>query len=80
MDANNKPAPALQKLVKSKDEERKQQIKMLLEVGYPEIMMHDLSTMTPRMLDEQLDKYNVSGDTKKKAVTFFLQAAGKGRA
>jgi hypothetical protein len=75
VDVNNKPTPEFQKLVKSKNEERKAQIKMMLEIGYPEIMMHDLSTMTPKMLDEQLDKYNVSGDTKKKAATFFLQAA-----
>lgn len=76
VDTNSKPTPQFQQLVKSKNESRKAEIKKLLAVGYPEIVsMHDLATMTPKMLDELMEKYNVSGDTKKKAVTFFLQAA-----
>ena len=76
VDVNNKPSPEFQQLVKSKNEARKAEIKKLLEIGYPEIvMMHDLATMTPKMLDELMDKYNVNGETKKKAITFFLQAA-----
>jgi hypothetical protein len=75
VDVNNKPAPEFQHLVKSKDAERKGQIKKLLDIGYPEIMGHDLATMTPKMLDELIDSYNVNGETKKKATTFFLQAA-----
>jgi hypothetical protein len=75
VDVNSRPAPEFQQLVKSKDVERKVQIKKLLEIGYPEIMMHDLVTMTPKMLDELIEKYNVGGETKKKATTFFLQAA-----
>jgi hypothetical protein len=76
VDANNKPTAQFQQLVKSKNDARKAEIKKLLEVGYPDIVTtHDLATMTPRMLDELMEKYNVSGETKKKAVTFFLQAA-----
>ena|ERR1700678_1504236 len=77
VDVNSKPTPEFQQLVRSKDEERKALVKKyLLDIGYPEIvLMHDLATMTPRMLDELMDKYNVSGETKKKATTFFLQAA-----
>jgi hypothetical protein len=76
VDTNDKPTTQFQQLVKSKQESRKAEIKKLIEVGYPEIVsLHDLATMTPKMLDELMDKYNVSGDTKKKAVTFFLQAA-----
>jgi hypothetical protein len=75
VDNQNRPTAEFQRLVKSKNEERKIEVKKMIEIGYPEIMMHDTATMTPRMLDEQLDKYNVSGDTKKKAATFFLQAA-----
>ena len=76
VDVNDKPTPQFQQLVKSKNEERKAEIKKILEIGYPEITaMHDLATMTPKMLDELMDKYNVSGQTKKKATTFFLQAA-----
>jgi hypothetical protein len=75
VDANSKPAPEFQQLVKSKNEDRKKEVKKLLEIGYPEIMEHDLATMTPKMLDELIEAYNVSGETKKKATTFFLQAA-----
>lgn len=75
VDASNKPTPMFQQLVKSKDDNRKAMIIELLETGYPEIMQHELSTMTPKMLDELLEKYNVSGETKRKAGTFFLQAA-----
>jgi hypothetical protein len=77
VDANDKPTPEFQQLVKSKNEDRKKLIKkFLLDIGYPEIvLMHDLTTMTPKMLDELMEKYNVSGETKKKSITFFLQAA-----
>jgi len=76
VDANDKPTPQLQQLVKSKNESRKAQIKDLITISYPEIVsLHDLATMTPKMLDELMEKYNVTGETKKKAVTFFLQAA-----
>src|SRR5258708_3067489 len=64
VDVNSKPAPEFQQLVKAKDAERKAQIKQLLDIGYPEIMGHDLATMTPKMLDELIDAYNVSGETK----------------
>jgi hypothetical protein len=76
VDATNRPTPQFQQLVKSKSESRKAEVRKLLEIGYPEIVaMHDMATMTPKMLDELMDKYNVTGETKKKAVTFFLQAA-----
>ena len=75
IDVNDKPTQAFQQLVTSKNEDRKARIVELLEVGYPEIMQHDLGTMTPRMLDNLLENYNVGGETKKKAATFFLQAA-----
>lgn len=77
VDANDKPTPEFQQLVRSKNEDRKKLVKkFLLDIGYPEIvLMHDLATMTPKMLDELMEKYNVSGETKKKSITFFLQAA-----
>jgi hypothetical protein len=76
VDANDKPTPEFKRLVTAKDEARKAEIKTLLDVGYPEIILgHELTNMTPKMLDELMDKYNVSGETKKKATTFLLQAA-----
>jgi hypothetical protein len=76
VDVTNKPTPLFQQLVKSKNESRKEEIKKLIQIGYPDIVsLHDTATMTPKILDELMEKYNVTGETKKKAVTFFLQAA-----
>src|SRR5260370_11554944 len=75
VDIHNKPTPEFQQLVKSKNEERKKQINILVAIGYPEIMGNDLATMTPKILDDLIEAYNVGGATKKKAITFFLQAA-----
>jgi hypothetical protein len=76
VDLTNKPTPQFQQLVKSKDKARKEEIKKLISVGYPDIVnLHDTATMTPKILDELMERYNVTGETKKKAVTFFLQAA-----
>jgi hypothetical protein len=47
----------------------------LLRHAYKAILDHDLTKMTPRMLEEMMGDYNVQGDTRRKAVTFFLQAA-----
>jgi hypothetical protein len=75
IDLSDKPTTAFQQLVTAKNEDRKVRIVELLEIGYPEIMAHELATMTPKMLDSLMEEYNVNGETKKKAVTFFLQAA-----
>jgi hypothetical protein len=75
IDLSDKPTTAFQQLVTAKNEDRKARIVQLLEIGYPEIMAHELATMTPKMLDSLMEEYNVNGETKKKAVTFFLQAA-----
>ncbi len=75
IDDNERPTEMLQSLVRRKDE-RADLIGSLLNASYPEIMGdHDLTTMTMAMLDELIEKYNVSGSTKKKAITFFLQAS-----
>ena len=50
-------------------------MRALLMYGYRDLIDHDLTKMSPKMLDEALEQYHVSGDTKRKAVTFFLQAA-----
>lgn len=76
IDASDKPTRILQQIASKKNPERKAEIADLLRLGYPAIMVQDLMTMTPKLLDEALEKhYNVGGETKKKAATFFLQAA-----
>jgi hypothetical protein len=71
---NDEPTPALHRLVESPDK-RKEQIAALLRHAYRDILELDLTKMTPKMLEQEMEKYNVSGDTRRKAVGFFLRAA-----
>jgi hypothetical protein len=75
VDEDDKPMPALHRLVDAPSEKRPEQIGALLRYAYHDIIEHDLTKMTPKMLDEAMENYHVNGDTKRKAVTFFLQAA-----
>lgn len=74
IDEDDKPTAALSKFA-SATETRPKIVADMLKASYPEIMSHDLTTMTLPILDELIEKHNVSGGTKKKAMTFFLQAA-----
>jgi hypothetical protein len=67
------PTVALQRLVENPDK-RKEHVGALLNHAYKKIIDHDLTKMTPKMLEEAMGEYNVSGDTKRKAIGFFLRA------
>lgn len=71
---NDEPTPALHRLVDSRDK-RPEMIGSLLRHAYPSIIEHDLTKMSPKMLEELMGAYNVQGDTRRKAVAFFLRAA-----
>jgi hypothetical protein len=75
VDEEDKPTPVLHRLVDAPTEKRQEQIGALLRYAYHDIIEHDLTKMTPKMLDEMMENYHVNGDTKRKAVSFFLQAA-----
>lgn len=75
VDDEDRPTVALQRLVDGGQEKRQEQIASLLHHAYRDIIQHDLTKMTPKMLEDAMEQYNVSGDTKRKAVRFFLQAA-----
>ncbi|HTU51158.1 MAG TPA: hypothetical protein VMF56_11215 [Acidobacteriaceae bacterium] len=70
----DEPTPALHRLVTAPDK-RKEHIGALLHHAYRNIIEHDLTKMTPRMLEDLMNQYNVSGDTRRKAIGFFLRAA-----
>jgi hypothetical protein len=74
IDEGNRPTENLRRLVEKK-EHREKAIRALLEWSYVDLIKGDLTTMTAKMLEDGIEQYNVSGETKKKAVTFFLQAA-----
>jgi hypothetical protein len=70
----DEPTAALHRLVEAPDR-RKEHISALLLHSYHDILEADLTKMSPRMLEELMGQYNVSGDTRRKAVAFFLRAA-----
>ena len=76
IDGQGIPQPELTHLV-HEDAERKATIKRLIEKYYPDIVALDFAKMTPNQLDEKLsgERYNIGGETKKKAKTFLLKAA-----
>ena len=74
IDDSDRPTAILTNIV-TKPEQRAAIVRDLLKAGYPEIMAHDLTTMTLPILQDLIEKQNVSGETRKKAITFFLQAA-----
>lgn len=71
---SDEPTPALHQLV-NHPSTRPQQIAALVQQAYSDVLAHDLTKMTPKMLDEAMSKYNVQGDTKRKAMAFFIRAA-----
>lgn len=73
VDPDDRPTPILAVLVNP--ETRQGAMSDVLKSGYAAIFTHDLGSMTIDTLNEEIEKYSVSGGTKKKAVTFFLQAA-----
>lgn len=76
IDADGKPETALHDLAMNKDA-RQQNLKTLLERLYGDLIALDLSRTTPSEFDREFssEKYNVSGDTRVKAKTFFVKAA-----
>ena len=70
------PTERLRELLKDKAH-RPAQIEKLLRAAYPEILgNYDLAKMTPKMLEDEFEaSYSVQGETKRKGITFLLQAA-----
>jgi hypothetical protein len=73
VDSSDRPTEALHTLVSA--ENRPTEMGNLLTIAYADLLDHDLTKMTPKMLDDAMEEYGVTGETKRKAVTFFLKAA-----
>jgi hypothetical protein len=75
IDDAGRPQPALDKVAVSDTDARKAALREILEAKYKEIFALDLLKLTPAQLkDCMAESYNVSGDTRDKAVRFFLSA------
>lgn len=69
------PSPLLETLAKADGSERKKLLKQLVKKYYEPVIAHDLTKMTSAGLNEEMGNLGLSGDTRRKAVTFFLQIA-----
>lgn len=54
---------------------RKATLRKVLESSYKPLISAGLQHMTPKMFDDLMDAYGMTGDTQKKVSSFFLQAA-----
>jgi hypothetical protein len=65
----------LERLALEDTGQRRASLRLLLKAGYADVIRLDLGKVTPSQLDSAFGAYGVTGDTKKKAKIFFLQAA-----
>jgi hypothetical protein len=76
INANSEPTPTLEGLVTGTEDERKEKLKAVLQNRYSELFALDLQKTTPHQLSQKMaEAYNVAGDTRDRAVRFFLSAA-----
>jgi hypothetical protein len=77
IDENGKPKGDTLNRLALQVEERKTVMRSIIEKQYPDIVALDFQKITPTELDNALgsSRYNISGDTKKKAKTFLIKAA-----
>lgn len=75
MTENSDPTPALEDLVSGDEQHRKEKLKAILMDRYAALFALDLAKTTPNQLAQKMGEvYQVNGDTKEKAVRFFLSA------
>lgn len=73
---DGKPTATLETLAVADEAERKEKLKQILRERYADLFALDLLKTTPNQLTETMgSSYGVSGDTRGKAVRFFLSAA-----
>ncbi len=65
----------LERLALEHTDQRRASVRLLLKAAYADVINLDLGKVTPSQLDSAFSAYGVTGDTKKKAKIFFLQAA-----
>lgn len=70
-----KPTQSLEALAVRDQAARKEKLKTILKERYAELFALDLTKTTPVQLNERMAaSYNVTGDTREKAMRFFLSA------
>ncbi len=73
---DDEPTALLEDVVKGTEEERKAKLSKAIRDAYADLIAIDLTKATRSHFEEKLGElYNASGDTRVKAVRFFLSAA-----
>ncbi len=76
IDDKNKPMAELESLAVNDEATRKNRLKEILQRRYSDLFALNLKKTTPDELDKKmLDVYGMKGDTREKAVRFFIGAA-----
>jgi len=72
---DGKPTPELQRLAVEDEDERKKRLETILRDRYADLFALDLSkTTTVELLNQLEQSYGVTGDTRERALRFFLGA------
>jgi hypothetical protein len=74
IDDHNRVLPPLPLLVKASPEERKIQLKKIVEEKYKSVVSLDLNTISQGQLEEAFRGLKVSGSTLERAMRFFVKA------
>jgi hypothetical protein len=75
IDNEGRPTAGLHALAVTDETERKEKLKTILKERYADLFALDLEKATPAQLADTIaSAYNVNGDTREKAVRFFLLA------
>ena len=75
IDDEGVPSSDLQRLVDAEGDERKEALKETLERSYESILPLARANATATALSEAMNDLNVQGDTKDKAIRFYLQVS-----
>lgn len=76
MGDDDRPTPDLHELAVMEENKRKEKLKAIVQARYASIIALDLMKATPAEVGKKLtEEYGVSGDTKEKALRFFIAAA-----
>jgi Family of unknown function (DUF5343) len=73
IDDEDQPTKLLHELVEKRDL-RPRIVGDMVQSSYASILALDLTKMTPKMLEDAMNNYSVQGDTRRKAIAFFLRA------
>src|SRR5436305_1850209 len=77
VDGSERPQEVLKKIVaaKANSQEERDLVGQLLQQRYAKVFEHDLTTATPKQVDDAIESYGAKGTTRDRCVRFFIKAA-----